>query len=147
MSKRPSSIARVVAGAAALLAALPAAAQPAPAPVRGPALPAADCFLMRDWDGWSSPSRDTLYLQVRNRHVYRVDLYGGTSMLNSPGRFLVSRDRGTGRVCSPVDLQLDVADTTGLTQPLFPLTISKLTAEEVRALPRKHRPSQVRASS
>ena len=146
MSKRSPSIAGLFAGAAALLAAIPAAAQPAPAQVRGPPLAAADCFLMRDWDGWSSPSRDTLYLQVR-RDVYRVDLYGATNMLNSPGRFLVSRERGAGRVCSPVDLQLDVADTSGLTQPLFPLTISKLTDEEVRALPREHRPTQVRASS
>ena len=147
MSKRQPPIAGLVAGAAALLAALPAAARAEPAPVRGPPLASADCFMMRDWEGWSSPSRNTIYLQVRHRDVYRVDLYGGTSMLNSPGRFLISREHGTGRVCAPIDLHLDVADHQGFTQPLFPLTISKLTAEEVAALPREHRPTMARPKS
>ena len=142
MSTRPSPLAGLLAGAAALLAALPAAAQPAP--MRGPPLPSADCFLMRDWEGWSTPAPDTLYLQVRGGDVYRVDLYGRTSMLKSPGRFLISRDHGTGRVCSPVDLQLDVADLSGFTQPLFPLTIAKLSPAEVSALPREHRPIHAR---
>src|ERR1700751_2597822 len=79
-------------------AAAPAFADPAASPP-----PKRDCFYLSDWDGWSAPNRDTLYMKVRNRDVYRVDLSHGTSQLTSPGVHLVSVVRGTDSICRPLD--------------------------------------------
>jgi len=120
------------AATAAVLSASPAAAEGA--------APARECFASRDWQGWSSPSPDVIYLKIRNREVYRVDLAARSNLLNSPGIFLVSTLRGSDRVCGPLDLDLEAADTNGFKTPLFPRAMRRLTSEEVAALPRKHQP-------
>jgi hypothetical protein len=128
----------LLAAAASMILATGASA--ADAPRRG-ALPSQDCFSTRDWRGWSSPSPDVLYLKVRNRDVYRVDLLGRQGpRLDSAGSFLVSEPRGSTRVCGPIDLDLKIADDLGFSMPLFPTAITKLTPEEVAALPPRHRP-------
>jgi len=128
------------AAAAALLVAGPAAAASgADAPRRS--LAAADCFSSRDWTDWSSPSPDVIYLRVRNREVYRVDLLpSGKLSLDRPGKYLLNVQRGSSRVCSPVDLDLKLGDLAGFTTPLFPQAITRLTREQVAALPKKDRP-------
>ncbi|HEY3694665.1 hypothetical protein [Phenylobacterium sp.] len=103
--------------------------------------PAASCFQSTAWRGWSSPSPNVLYLKVNMRDVYRVDLAGrGSSSLKWPGYFLVSQFRGSNSICSPVDLDIAVADAHGYYQPLFPRAITRMTPEEIAAIPRKYRP-------
>ena len=121
--------------AAASLAAMAPAAQAADAKER-------NCFSVTDWRGWSSPSSDTLYLRVNNRDVYRVGLVGKADgrSVKSPGSFLVSKTRGSNFVCSAIDLDLAVADDHGFRRPLFPRTLTKLTKDEVAALPARYRP-------
>ena len=120
----------------ALLAlAAPALADPAATP-----RPARSCFALSDWDGWSAPNKDTLYLKVRNREVYRVDLSHGTNQLTSPGVHLVSVVRGSDQICAPIDLDLRVSDGFGFAMPIMAKTITRLTPEEVAALPKKDRP-------
>lgn len=142
--KFPNTLALGAAAAAALIAqmALPGAAAAANGPdVARRSLPAADCFSSRDWTDWSSPSPDVIYLKVRNREVYRVDLLpAGKLSLERPGKYLVSTQRGSSRVCSPVDLDLKLGDLSGFSTPLFPQAITRLTREQVAALPRKDRP-------
>ena len=122
---------------AALLVAAPALAAPDAAAT---AKPARSCFMLSDWDGWSAPNKDTLYLKVRNRDVYRVDLSHGTSQLTSPGVHLVSVVRGSDQICHPLDLDLRVSDGMGFAMPIMAKTITKLSTEEVAALPKKDRP-------
>ena len=136
---RQHALAIGAAAAAALIALPAAAATGAEAPRRS--LPAADCFFSRDWTDWSSPSPDVLYLKVRHREVYRVDLLPvGKLSLERPGKYLVSTQRGSSRVCSPVDLDLKLGDHAGFATPLFPTKITRLTRDEVAALPSKVRP-------
>jgi len=111
--------------------------------VPGPAstmMPAGDCFSSTQWQGWSSPTDDVLYLRVRPHDVYRVDLLPGTGSLDRGGQFIISEVRGSNRICSANDLELSIASTTGFRSPLFPRAIRKLTPAEVAALPPKDRP-------
>ncbi|MBO9543921.1 DUF6491 family protein [Caulobacter sp.] len=102
--------------------------------------PARQCFYLSDWRGWSAPDKNTLYLKVRNRDVYRVDLSYGTNQLTWPGNHLVSVVRGTDSVCGPLDLDLRVSDGMGFAMPIRAKTITKLTPEQIQAIPKKDRP-------
>jgi hypothetical protein len=123
-----------------LAAAAPALADPAAPDAQAKPRPARSCFSLSDWDNWSAPDRDTLYLKVRNRDVYQVDLTRGTSMLTSPGVHLVSIVRGVDTVCSPLDLDLRVSDGFGMAMPIMAKKITKLSKEEIAAIPKKDRP-------
>lgn len=102
--------------------------------------PARQCFYLSDWRGWSAPNKDTLYLKVRNREVYRVDLAYGSNQLTWPGTHLVSIVRGPDSVCGPNDLDLRVGDGFGMPIPIRAKAITKLTPEQIAALPKKERP-------
>ena len=104
------------------------------------AKPARACFSLSDWQGWSSPSRDVLYMKVRNRDVYRLDLTRGSNQLGSAGSHIVSVVRGSDRICNPIDLDLRVSDGMGFAMPIRAKTITKLTPEEIAAIPKKDRP-------
>ena len=122
------------------IAALSLATAASAAPGANEASPAPrDCFNTRDWAGWRSPSTDVLYLKVRN-DVYRVDLIGGGQRLDGPGKLIISQTRGVDRVCSSIDLDIRLGDTAGFSTPLFPTGITRLTAEQVAALPPADRP-------
>ena len=79
-------------------------------------------------------------MKVRNRDVYRVDLSHGTNQLTSPGVHLVSIVRGPDTVCNPIDLDLRVSDGYGFAMPIMAKSITKLTKEEIAALPKRDRP-------
>lgn len=126
-----------VAGFALVSAVAGAAQAQAQAPAAKPRPP---CFSLSDWRGWSSPSRDVLYMKIRNRDVYRLDLAHGSNQLNSPGSHLVSVVRGSDRICAPIDLDLRVSDGFGFDMPIRAKTITKLTPEEIAAIPKEDRP-------
>lgn len=105
-----------------------------------PAKPARQCFYLSDWRGWTAPDKNTLYLKVRGRDVYRVDLAWGSNQLTWPGNHLVSVVRGTDSVCSPIDLDLRVSDGTGFAMPIRAKAITKLTPEQIQAIPKKYQP-------
>jgi hypothetical protein len=49
--------------------------------------------------------------------------------------------RGSDWICSPLDLQLAVADSHGgFREPLIVKKITKLTPDEIHAIPAKYRP-------
>jgi hypothetical protein len=126
---------------ALLVASAPALAANAPDEAKDAAAkPARSCFYLSDWEGWSAPDRDTLYLRVRNRDVYQVKLSHGTSQLTSPGVHLVSVVRGVDSICHPLDLDLRVSDGYGFAMPIMAKSITKLSAEQVAAIPKKDRP-------
>ena len=98
------------------------------------------CFFTSQWQGWSSPSPDVLYLRVNNHDIYRVGLSGGSSNLRSPGMHLVSTQRGSSSICTALDLDLKLSDGHGYLEPLIARTLTKLTPEEVAAIPPKFLP-------
>jgi hypothetical protein len=121
----------------------PAAAQDAPAAQAAaakPAKPPRQCFYLSDWRGWTAPDKDTLYLKVRGKDVYKVDLAYGSNQLTWPGTHLVSIVRGVDSVCNPLDLDLRVSDGFGMAIPIRAKTITKLTPEQIAAIPKKYQP-------
>jgi hypothetical protein len=105
-----------------------------------PVKPPRQCFYLSDWRGWTAPDKDTLYLKVRGRDVYRVDLAYGSNQLTWPGTHLVSVVRGPDSVCHPLDLDLRVSDGMGFAVPIRAKTITKLTPDEIKAIPKKYQP-------
>jgi hypothetical protein len=126
-----------IAAAMGLAAALACAAPASAAPSEHSHAP---CFFISQWQGWTSPSADVLYLGVNLHDVYRVDLSVGSPQLQSPDVHLVSVSHGSSSICSPMDLDLKVSDLGGFSSPLIATKLTKLTPEEVAAIPRKYRP-------
>ena len=100
-----------------------------------------NCFLSNNWKGWTaSPDGDTLYLRIEINNIYRVDLTPGSHAHKYPGSFLVNRVRGSSWICSPLDLDLTLADDAGMRQPLIVRSLRKLTPAEIAAIPKKDLP-------
>ena len=77
---------------------------------------------------------------MRGKDVYKVDLAYGSSQLTWPGTHLISIVRGVDSVCSPLDLDLRVSDGFGMAIPIRAKTITKLTPEQIAAIPKKYKP-------
>ena len=107
-----------------------------------PVPPAHPCFSIRDWNGWkaSKSEQDVLYIKVRMHDVWRVQLTDKDSFLNAPDVHLVSVTRGPDMVCNPIDLDLKLADFHGIQTPLIVKTLTKLTPDEAKALPKEDQP-------
>jgi hypothetical protein len=147
---RYSAILGVAAGTALLTIAGAAWADP-------PKDSATPCFFITQWRGWKSPSPNMIYLGVNMHDVYRVDLSAGSRLLQAPDVHLVSRTRGPDTVCSAIDLQLEVSDDTGfrgrldegvrggfgggMSEPLIASKLTKLTPDEIAAIPKQYRPN------
>ena len=113
--------------------------------IGGQALAASDnprgpCFFITQWQGWKAPDANTIYLGVNHRDVYRVDLSVGSSQLLLPDAQLTSQMRGSVSICTAIDLQLAVADH-GFREPLIARKLTKLTPEEIAAIPKQYRPN------
>lgn len=99
------------------------------------------CFYITQWQGWKAPDPNTLYLGVNLHDVYRADLSAGSPQLLWPDAHLISQVRGSNSICSAIDLQLAVSDTNGFRQPLIVRKLTKLTPDEIAAIPKKYRPN------
>ncbi len=73
------------------------------------------------------------------RDFYKVDLEYGSRLLTYPDSHLISRMWGTDSICSPIDLDLKVSDGN-IIDPLFVKAITKMTPEQVAAIPKKYLP-------
>ena len=98
------------------------------------------CFFIREWQGWKSPSPTVLYLRINRRDVYRVDLASGSPNLQRSDMHLISESRGSDIICSALDLQLSLSDTQGFRESLIVRALTRLTAEEVAAIPHRSLP-------
>ncbi|MDB5448866.1 MAG: hypothetical protein JWQ97_4183 [Phenylobacterium sp.] len=100
-----------------------------------------NCFLSNAWTGWSAThDGDALYLRITQREVYRAELTPGSHVRKFGDEFLVSRVRGSNWICSPLDLDLTLADRHGMRQPLIVRSLHRLTTAEIAAIPRKEVP-------
>jgi len=125
-----------------LAIALAAAATLAGTAARADDAPAHPCFSIRDWSGWkaSKSEKDVLYIKVRMHDVWRVQLTDKDSFLDAPDVHLVSKTWGPDMVCNPIDLDLKLADFHGMQTPLIVKTLTKLTPDEAKALPKEDQP-------
>jgi hypothetical protein len=99
------------------------------------------CFLSRDWEGWKSPSPNVIYLRIGVSQIYRLDLSAGSNQLQEGDVHLINKVRGSDWICSPLDLDLQLADDHGIfREPLFVKSITRLTPDQVAAIPRKDLP-------
>ena len=99
------------------------------------------CFLAANWAGWKSPSPNVIYLRVNSNQIYQLDLSAGSSELQDGDVHLINKMEGSDWVCSPLDMQLEVADSHGgFREPLIIKAITRLTPEQVSAIPRKYLP-------
>lgn len=122
--------------AALALALVATAARAAPAEQHQNCFPAGTA-----WTNWTAADNgDVLYFRVHINDIYRVDLTPGSRAYKSPGYFLVNRVRGSGWICSALDLDLTLSDDTGFRKPLIATSMRKLTPAEVAAIPRKDLP-------
>lgn len=100
----------------------------------------APCFFRRDWRGGFrvTPDARTIYIRVSGS-VYRLDMAGSYSLLKDPFAVLSNRDSSS-TICTPLDFRLTVSNRTGAKQSPIVKRMTRLTPEQVAALPKKLRP-------
>lgn len=140
-------------GAAAALAACAPYYPPPPPPMAGPLPPppaepyatglsGADCFRSADIVNHTFGDDQTLYLNVRGRGVYRVEMTGAClagTLQSDP--ILMRQPPGSSLVCRPLDLDISLSRAGGgFTTSCIVRSISRLTPEQVMALPERVRP-------
>jgi hypothetical protein len=125
--------ARILLAAATLGLAAPAFAASHPDPN-------ANCFLGRQWQDWHAPDAKTIYVRVNIKDVWRIDLSGGSNLITDPTNHLVTNLQDSDWICSPADLSNMKVSDGHITEPLFVKAITKLTADEAAAIPKKDRP-------
>ena len=97
------------------------------------------CFWTRNITGFAAPDDHTVYIRVSYRDVYRLDLMVSCPDVDWNQRIaLVSRTGSN--ICNALDAEI-VAHATGLGSQRCPVkTLTKLTPEEIAALPRHAKP-------
>jgi hypothetical protein len=116
--------------AATLTGALPAGAQPG-----------GSCFRTTQWYGWKAPDDHTVYLNIGNNRVFKVDLAGACPALTTGDAKIVSIDRGSnGLICSPLDLDLHVSMGDHILTACIVHGLSELTPDQISAIPKNQRP-------
>ncbi|MBA4013296.1 MAG: hypothetical protein C0481_15635 [Phenylobacterium sp.] len=127
-----------------VLAAVLTAALAAPALAQEPAKPAAasnQCFRMSQIDNHTKGDDQTVYLSVRHRDVYRLDMSGNClAGASSNDALVMAPTAGVDLICRPLDLDLKVHTSPGMLSPCIIKDITKLTPEQAAALPPKIKP-------
>jgi hypothetical protein len=115
------------AAAAALMTAMPAAAQPASPD---------HCLLTRLLQGHTvAGDGHTLYFGANGTDVYQVTTGGPCLAHATASDTIVLRDRGLGKICHPNDLDLTVRGTRCVVDKFV-----KLSPSEISALPKRLQP-------
>jgi hypothetical protein len=101
------------------------------------AQPKADdqCFLTRDLRGHTVGDDHTLYFDVNGRSIYRVETTNGCLTAATRSDPIILRDRGLGKICNPLDLELSVRGNRCIIGKL-----ARLTPAEASALPKRLQP-------
>ena len=103
---------------------------------------ARNCFTVNDWHGWSSPSPDVLYLAVNFKDVYKAELTQPAPGLDPADTVIISDETGLQSICSAVDLHLIMTRRGGGgRRGLIVKSLTRLTPEEIAAIPKKYRPN------
>ena len=99
------------------------------------------CFRMSQIRNHTKADDQTLYFSVGSRDVYRLDMSGaclaGTS---SSDPLILETVGGTDLICRPIDLSLKVKLGNVGVSPCIIKEITKLTPDQIAALPPKVKP-------
>lgn len=118
----------------------------APAFAEDMARPAPRCFSMQEFQGWKAPDARTIYIRVGVNDFYRLDLSAPCQSLLYPDSHLITKVRGSDQVCSGVDWDLSVSDSSGMTrgagfkEACIVKTQTPLSPAEVAQIPKKFKP-------
>ncbi len=119
--------------ALAALAPIAASAQTSSAPAR-------QCFFSRDWRGWKAVDDKSMYIRIGLHDLYRVEFKNGCPGLTSPNAHLITQSRTGDNVCSALDLDIKVSDLQGFSTPCIATGLTKLSAAEAQAVPKRLQP-------
>ena len=100
------------------------------------------CIDARKLEEWKSPSPNVIFYRVGANQVFRLDLSTGSNQLKYSDVILFSNIHTPSRwLCTPQDFQLRVTDSHHtFTEPLIVKSITRLTPDEVAAIPPEYRP-------
>jgi hypothetical protein len=94
------------------------------------------CFLTRDLRGHTiGPDGHTLYFDVNGTAVYRVTTASSCLAALTGSDPIVLHDRGLGRICRPIDLDIRARGVQCIVSSL-----TRLTPAEAQALPKRLQP-------
>lgn len=99
------------------------------------------CLRTGDIDRHRVADSRTLYVRVANRDVFRFEMSAACLSGVGPNDPIVIRpSSGQSLACRPVDLDISVARGVGGSTPCIVRSMTRLTPEEVAALPDRIRP-------
>jgi hypothetical protein len=104
----------------------------------GATKPARACFLTRDVSSWSAADDKTVYVRVGVKDIYRLDLLGPCPDIDWNWSIALE-SHGSSWICSPLDATIIARSPIG-PQRCPVREVSKLTPQEVAALPKKQKP-------
>ena len=117
--------------AGALASAAPALAQPAGDN---------SCFQLNTLQSTRADGPSRIYLRVGVKSFYRIDLaHRCTSLPYASNGIVVTPAGGTNLICHPLDLDIKANDH-GALEPCFIKSITRLTADEAAAIPKRAKP-------
>jgi len=94
------------------------------------------CFLTRDLRGHTiGPGGHTLYFDVNGTNIYRVSTTNNCLANVTGSDPIVLRDRGLGRICHPLDLEIRARGNECLIAE-----VTRLSPAEAKALPKRLQP-------
>jgi hypothetical protein len=100
------------------------------------------CIDSRQLQDWRSPSPNVIYYRVNASDVFRLDLWTGSDQLKYSDAIVFANHRSPSRwVCTPADWDLRVSNShRTFEEPLIIKSITKLTPDEIAAIPPQYRP-------
>lgn len=105
------------------------------------AAPAGGCFRMNDIRSHRVADARTLYIDVRGQETWKLEMSGSCLAGASREETLITESAsGSGVICRPIDLNLKVRFSGGMASPCIISSMTRLTPEEVAALPRELHP-------
>lgn len=103
-------------------------------------LPAKQCFRSQEIRNHTIETRSTLLVNVRGKEVYRVAMKGSClAGATSSDPIIMRSPPGAPLICKPIDLDIAISKG-GFASPCLVDSITRLSPEEVAALPKKLKP-------
>jgi hypothetical protein len=108
--------------------------------------PAPRCFSMQEFQDWKAPDARTIYVRAGVSQYYRLDLSAPCQSLMFPDSHLITKVRGSDQVCSGIDWDLSVSNSTGLNggagfkEACIVKTQTPLSPADVAQIPKKFKP-------
>ena len=99
------------------------------------------CFQLNRLQSTRSDGDRTVYARVGTNEYYRIDLAFACPTLLSQNGIVIEPTGGTNLICGPLDFDLKAREIGGgRPVPCMVKSVTRLTPEEVAAIPRKAKP-------